>query len=40
MSLRFMAAVRHLAQTKEQLESGKITLAQHPALQEAALMGA
>jgi len=32
-----MAAVRQLAQAKEQLESGKITLAQHTALREAAL---
>jgi hypothetical protein len=40
MTLRFIAAVNHLTQAKEQLESGQITLAQHTAMHEAALMRA
>ena len=40
MSFRFMAAVRHLAQAKQQLGESQITPAQHDALREAALMRA
>ncbi len=40
MSFRFMAAVRHLLQAKEQLNGGLISPAQHDALREAALMRA
>jgi hypothetical protein len=40
MSLRFIAAVNHLAQADEQLANGRITVAQHAALRESALIRA
>ncbi|MBK9443878.1 MAG: hypothetical protein IPN53_22330 [Comamonadaceae bacterium] len=40
MSFRFIAAVNHLAQADEQLSNGRITIAQHAALRESALIRA
>jgi hypothetical protein len=40
MSFRFIAAVNHLAQADEQLSIGRISVAQHAALREAALIRA
>jgi hypothetical protein len=40
MSLKFIAAVNHLAQADEQLANGRITVAQHAALRESALIRA
>jgi hypothetical protein len=40
MSLRFIAAVNHLTQADEQLTNGRITVAQHAALWESALIRA
>ena len=40
MSLRFIAAVNHLAQADEQLSKGRISPEQHAALREAALIRA
>ena len=40
MSLKFIAAVNHLAQADEQLANGRITVAQHAALRVSALIRA
>ena len=40
MSLKFIAAVNHLAQADEQLANGRITVAQHAALRESTLIRA
>ena len=40
MSFRFIAAVNHLVQADEQLSNGRISVAQHAALRESALIRA
>ena len=40
MSFRFIAAVNHLVQADEQLSTGRISVAQHAALRESALIRA